>query len=409
MKKSKIPLLALIIMAITIFVLAACSTTRAPVPQNYLGETESTSESLNVGDGDPIETSSNNTEQTNDPDEAGGDYGIIALTTYGSTNDLVSRVGIVSIDPFTGAMNNIREFETYGFFICNSPAGNFVNNAKREPFFSRVLSERMDKIAVTMINVGNENAHHVGWVENRGGFVDVSALVVKHQGDFAEVIMHGNGKFGPNNFFYFSSEQPGTRLRQSSSEAIYDIFRVPQDDLRPESVEKVLTNVGTNVIDRYYIHLDGSVSFEHPTFVESKINGEIVVPNYTGAYTLRQWLDENTMLAVKSDNGRWLVFLDGASIDEWNELIHGSGIGVSRVRETLRYVLPNIATRHSWDGVISPDGSEIAFLSRTAGHGTLGEVELFISTIDGEEIRRVDTDRTLEDFHILSWGIEYMN
>jgi len=386
-------LCALVFLTMLMFTLAGCSggieaPAAQPVPDNNLVTAPTPNYEL---------------EETLNPapqSDAQEDLGIIAVATE-MQGGLVSRIVLINIDPVTGETRGIREFVTTGLRFPGFNTGDFGRYAMNGPILSPQLNETMDRFAVTMPSVGIDNASHVGWVESRGNFFDVSALIIEPQDDFSETIQHRNPQFGANGYFYFASLH---RARSDWQSNLYNILRVPLDDLSPETVEIMASEIEGG---DFHIHLDGSVSTDkgRGTPIESIADGNLVVPRDGYRFTPRQWVGENTMLAVYHGNVLrntydtavpTLVYLNAVPRDD------NFGNVMDAVLETMQFILPANMTRISWDAVMSPDGTEIAFFSRST---TSTAPELFIASANGENSRRIDVDRSLTNFRILSWGI----
>jgi len=346
------------------------------------------------------------------PIEPQEDSGIIAVVH--ETQGRTVRTVIVSICPLTGSMRRLREFTQQAGAI---PPGSqeVVPSAGTDlshPRNSQALNENMDRLASIMVNVGAENSTHVGWVDAFGNFFDVTALVTEPQGDFSGTIWHSSPRFGPDGYFYFASLQQRISGFGAAVQGIYDILRVPLDNLRPDAVEVVLSDVrhdpmggigAFGMFANMHVCMDGSVNFGFDPFPVRSAMGDYVM--YIGntwrtiGFTFSQWVDNTTVLATY--NGRslsptpTLVFVDAVPM--------GTGVeeSVDIMVEDMRQILPSGTNRISWNGVMSPDGTEIAFLSRTT---TAAEPELFIAGVNGENPRRVDVASSLVGFQILLWN-----
>jgi len=302
------------------------------------------------------------------------------------------RITIISIDPNTGAHRTISNF--------TMPSEQFRGiSSLRSPEDMQSLSENLDKLAVTMV-VGTDNARHVGWVESNGGFFDVTELIVAPQGDFSEVIHHSDPRFGPDNYFYFVSSG--------------NVFRVPLHDLTPEAVETVGEVQSFRGNHGYRVHSDGSVgngALYNASMSYWLPHSSPILPSSVSGPSVhnsnRQWVDENTMLGVRATgrSGPGAGSLDNR--ESWEDTILPTLVFIDAIptgteardvnlNERQRLVLPANSTRRTWDGVVSPCGTQIAFLSKSTSGASFPE--LFVASIDGEDIRRVDTEIAFWEF-----------
>jgi hypothetical protein len=337
--------------------------------------------------------------------EASEDLGIIALRQVGTI------MTVISINPVTGAHRTIKTIDVSSVFARDVNPENFHMRFNR----SQVLDTNMDRLAVGRGGIGADNAWHVGWLDERGDFFDVTALITTPaQGGFEDsTVLHLSPSFGPDGYFYFMSVKFRTGYTFAAQEP--SLMRVPLNNLVPDAVEVVIERVTSTSQPKYFIYPDGSAA---------QVPGDIMYSDASMSYWLRfgtllsysarQWVDQKTLLGVYDPNYRntWegtalpaLVYLDAYHEGEtFSGLIDSYG----RVGGTRRLVLPANPTRISWDGVMSPDGTQIAFLSRSTGTST---PELFIASADGQNATRVnaqvafqDYDSTGAGYRILAWG-----
>ncbi|NMA18110.1 MAG: hypothetical protein GX939_05070 [Clostridiaceae bacterium] len=341
-----------------------------------------------VEDSKPTET-----QDSHQPDEEKFEMkGIVAV------KDVSGWISVILINPETGRFKPLSTFDLpsgvypYGYY------------AVTHPLYGQALSPDCQRMAIRVDQQHLGGRSTVGWLENDGTYVNVSELVTKEQGAFSDIPIHWGAKFGPDNYFYFcNSKRDGMYISDQDA----SVYRVPVDNLKSSAVELVVNRIKTN---DYFIQPDGSIveSLSLRSIYSDASNRYWVIPN--GHVEFRQWVDEKKMLCTyvydidSTKDGSSVPFL--VTIDATSEITEFWDY-ISYQDDHMKRILPAVTNRITWDGIMSPDRSKIAFLSKTqAGND---HPELFISGASGENPIVIQTglafgtyDKT-NDYRIVAW------
>lgn len=267
---------------------------------------------------DPTENNEPNEEAQNQPDENGlatetpsqsGEEpeepeevaGIIAMETdFTTLFDFI----IFSIDPESGEQRVITSLT----FPANSedtlyllPSDYYYSSAKQW------VSDDFSRVAATLLIVST-GEHHAGWFTADGRFFDVTAaLGLESKNDFSSPVHYYALGFANDYFVYCMDDK--------ENDPVY--YSVPIDNVTGEAV------VATNALYD-------------------------AMPMHEYEYMLTDWIDDTRCLI---DQG-YESYRDRKT----DSLVYDCATG-----EMTKYV-PGDA-RYSWNGVASPDGTTIAFLS----------------------------------------------
>ncbi len=284
-----------------------------------------------------------------------------------SPNDTIYYIGsadIYSLDPETGNSTLVRSFHIEE--LDNSMFG-------LTPWVLQNMGFDKNYERMVMDLDNNDGSHHVGWTDQDGNYTDVTAMITADAGDFGGVPYQFGGHFGPDNYFYFYEKGNIP-------------YRVPIDNMNPESVEAV-----DHLMQLYP---DGSV------FVSEK-------PGFTsGTYytdvSMSEEMPEHSVTTAWLGNGDYVKVDSGGNSNTtlWRKNSDGSE----------KNLLPDIPERVSYNPVVSPDGSQIAFLSslRTRGRDVDNHAYIFsVSSEGGSPVKLADSPRFLfggtSDIHLLEW------
>lgn len=300
--------------------------------------------------------------------------GIIAISfNQGSTYNYKSTgtkkcisftVQLDSIDPETGAVTHVRTFSSEGTGSCSSfvsvdfPKGYFDSNYTRLGAY--VTCE--------------DGSEHVGWIDETGTFTDVSEMISTGSSDFSGLTKHSQPRFGPDDYFYFMDETT------SNSQ----IKRVPSDNITPENVEVMLTNVTWSTAMNPFP--DGSVKnwSEHWEYYDE----EMLYP--ARFYGCHDWISQTECVGGDIGSGGTTY-----SYMIYKYTLTGE-LDVFKWYSEQTPLVPAIKDRRNWDPVVSPDKTQVAFLSRlTSGTDQAGY--LYIVPLDGGEPIKVPTEYTFTD------------
>ena len=274
-------------------------------------------------------------------------------------------VEIYALDPETGESSLVRSF----------PLGSYDNslNGVSPCTIRDDFDENYERLAFDISLSNGEN--HVGWIDQYGNYTDVTALTTPEKGDFSAPTKQFQGCFGPDNYFYYY-EGGGTP------------YRVPMDNLIPEAVEAV---------EQYLqLHPNGIV-YRRPT-------------NYSNSHDA-YFLDEsmNQELPEKFNfDSAWIG--DGSYIDETSIGYDNYTIVKMNPDGSRTDIIPEITDRWSYNPVVSPDGTQVAFLSslRTLAPDADYNAYVFLVSTGGGEPVKVSSDvkfrcNAVSDDHLLEW------
>lgn len=257
--------------------------------------------------GEPISEPEDPVE-ADDPEEIAG---IIAMTT-----DFTSRFSftVVSINPETGEQQEISSFSIPSVtddsqYMTPNDYAYYYASARQW------LSADFDKVAATRV-VLDTGERRAGWFTTDGEFFDVTeALGLSAQSDFDTPARHHAVGFADGYFVYTAEDDNG--------DAVY--YSVPVENITPEAVLEM------NALENVVPDMEAVFNYD---------------------YALSDWVDDTHCL------------VDNRHDSEWNRKTE-SLLFDATTGEVASYV-PGDA-RYSWNGVTSPDGANVAFLSSPKG------------------------------------------
>lgn len=280
-----------------------------------------------------------------------------------------------SIDPETGAVTHLRTFSSEDTHSC-SAALNGVGGTRRRALmdFSADLSKMTAKLTL------EDGSEHVGWIDEKGNFTDVSQMVTPDAGDFGALTKHRNPCFGPDNYFYFKDLTNATTGAGGLPNSA-QIKRVPLDNLTISAVE---TLVEDDPWPTYAICFlpDGSVDPDKGYW--DYYDEAMTYPAICGELT--DWLSENEGIGEEMINQAPVI-----------DMIYKYTL--SGIKDSFEWysertpLVPSVAGRSNWNPILSPDKSQVAFLSKLTT-GTDTSSYLFIVPVDGGDPVKVPTDYT---------------
>ena len=214
------------------------------------------------------------------------------------------NITVFAIDPESGVQRNISVFSLSEWMVPSTSVY-YYSSARHW------LTTDFDKVAATLV-IPDNNERRAGWVAEDGEFFDVTeTLGQSAQSDFDTPARHEALGF-TNDYFVYT-------VRNDDGEVTY--YSVPIYNVVPEAVQEM--NALENVVpDRNEV--------------------------FNNDYVLSDWVDETHCLADHKHNGLTDCKDESLLFDV-------------TTRETASYV-PGDA-RYSWNGVVSPDGTHVAFLS----------------------------------------------
>lgn len=319
------------------------------------------------------------TGQTDEPS------GIVVLHLYnsGSGTNRTMEIAISEVTPGTYESKEISHFSircsleesvsSYYFpSTGNSPQKVILYDSPSiTANFRHWFSSDFKKLAVSE-TFTNNNECHVGWLDHNGRFFDVTeALDETAQSDFED----------PRNFFVLGFTQD-------------DIFEYGE-------------SFAYNDFDTYYVMPDNlSVCQEGDVFQEKYLapatddyDKRKEISWFSNDYLFSDWIDEIRCVA-STRKGTYYSNIE-------NE--HGTSCIVNTETQEVFEYIPG-TTRKNWSGVVSPDGTEIAFLSEPAT-GTESP-SIYTTSVDGGDPVRINCDIDFprsddygrkDRFYLLDW------
>lgn len=212
-------------------------------------------------------------------------------------------------------------------------------------------------------------AMHVGWIDEQGKFTDVSEKVTV-ESDFGALTKHTHPCFFEN-YFYF---------RDITNDNV-QIKRVPINNLTNEAVEVMAENCKWNGISIYLLP-DGSVVDSSDPFDYYDLS--MSYPTRVG--NTSEWISDSTIIG----NGNGMNDRDNISIKN----LSGQTGPFDWYTDSTTLV-PEVKNRVNWNPVLSPDGNNVAFLSKL-NSGTDRSTNIFIIPATGGEPRKITTDIALD-------------
>lgn len=205
------------------------------------------------------------------------------------------------------------------------------------------FSDDFDKMALDKRFPGSGETH-AGWLDDNGNYFDVTeALGLQSKSDFDDPAKYVSAGFMNGYFAYF---QPTSKdgLRG-------EYYYVPVDNVTPAAVQK------------------GDI----PDRNGNPIVGEFISGRF-GPRDITSWIDDTHYIA-NEDVGSITRVVNSFIYDTENQ--------------NRTYYVPG-NSRMSWNGVVSPDGTQIAFLSTPTSNTTHRPADLYIIPINGGDPVKVE-------------------
>lgn len=284
---------------------------------------------------------------TPDPEPATTPSGLILMTT---TDSNLRDPKIYSVDIETGESELIAEWDfrpRQGDAIYYFPGAGF--SCGHSEWFASDYS----KIAVSMTD-SQSGQSCAGWIDVNGGFFNVSeALGQLNRGDFDDPVAYLAVGFTDDGFFVYK-QVSGSGVNGKSS-----YHYVPMDDVNPAEIRDEIPFPGYD---------------EDGLNLSKGVFSKVTVSDYIGG-------------------SRYLI---------------NTSDGVSQIFDTATGEKTNYVpgtSRFSWHGVLSPDGSQVAFMSQPKS-GI--EKDIYIMPLEGGDPVKVPTDNfQLSSQHGCETGHDY--
>lgn len=242
-------------------------------------------------------------------------------------------INIYNIDSNTGDKELVRQF----LHVSNSSS--FIEGCYWNGYvYQSVFNE--DYTLLSTEQYMDDGSYHCGWLDQQNNFTDVSEMISVDLGDFGNVtykhtqpVFSRDGKY----LFFVSDEEY--------------IVRVPRDDIRPETIEQMAKYYSGWP---WYVNYDGTVTGNQVGDDNPLVFGP--KNTYVERKFVLDWINENTFL------------LDSVCSVENNDV--------------PKPLVPDVNGRVNYSPVLSPDKSQLAFLSYDKD-ATEKTTEIFITTSDG--------------------------
>lgn len=275
------------------------------------------------------------------------------------------------LDPETGATRVVRSFpvEKYDTSYKTTSPMEYYNG------YYNGFDKNFERLALEFVMP--DKSQHVGWLDTKGNLTDVTQKITVPGGDWSGTVSQSWPYFDPDGYFGFMDKDGE--------------HRVPVDDLRPEAVEDVAERTRQNP--------DGGVDVGNFGAWKKYYANEKMV------YGIQPKGDDELIRTKQMD---WINDTDYVYVSERNEenLNHQYTLRrVNKGKEPI-YLTPFIRDRWSYNPVVSPDGTQIVFLSSLrSSDDKKGYV--FIVSATGGTPTRLKTDlsffcREIEP-HFVDW------
>ena len=300
------------------------------------------------------EGSTSSSANTND-DVAPMGSGIVIAETSGGYNHTVT---LRTVDPATGTFCDFRAFS------CNLEE---LSPKSLSGKWRKAFNSDFTYMCVQTGNSSTYGPYHVGWIDTSGVFFDVTKRVVAQQGDFGGVIKHQNPSFETEGYLYYADTENDR------------VLRVPISNVSEASVEKLADHYTKGV---YYAASDGTISW-----------GAVYSPDDSHACWfnhISDWVDNEHYI---SSGG---LYCEGVPLASTKDEVHSDASG-----KVLHDLLPQVKGRKSYNFIVSPDGSQVAFLSYL---DTDASATLFVVPVEGGEPKKISDFAFEKDVEsILDW------
>lgn len=320
---------------------------------NYEVEYDAEDDVLDASDGlagedyasdEDVGSEENETEVETEAVEAEGIIAMIRQTTVSASGGYTD-VQIISINPETGAQNVISEFHLNHITYAELQRAEEIDNdteiyyAQPETFSvygnnRDWFSDDFTKMKADRTYANNNNEFHAGWVDSDGTFFDVTeAIGAVGESSFSNPGPVAQRARGFDNWRFVFTEIDETKSGKIDNTRKYcvPLNNISADSLHEASEDDLYNNGGFSPLGYPTAQVD------EKTYIMDKYNSGLMCPS--------------------------------------------SFIANLETGETEQYIPES--ERYNWSGVLSPDGSTVAFLSIPSNGG--GNVELYTVPLEGGE------------------------
>lgn len=270
--------------------------------------------------------------------------GITVLTLYRIRGTTTVAVVVDAIDPNTGVAQNVLSLQfsvlgsnhEYGYYVLegNQRFGNFQDQ----------FTPDYSKMAITRV-ASRDHSMHAGWLDKNGAFFDVTAAVGEAEtSDFEDPVCYQAIGFTDN----------GETFVYKKAVDIYNGYAF--DTLGYYAVSVDNPQAGS-------WEMSPSSSYLHDSDDWCWLDEE---------YRPTDWLDDTHFYVDTGRNVHFPCMLADAGTETLTEFIPGE-------------------TRLNWSVVASPDGQQVAFMSRSRAGGQVNTVELYTMNLTDQSTKQVTT------------------
>lgn len=259
--------------------------------------------------------------------------GIIVLQADWRDQSVLSYT-VFAVNPNTGDSCELSQFQftnvnQYNAEFTIQPAWRFGHYANLYDHFSNDYT----KIAATKA-ISSSGEVHAGWLDTSGNFYDVTeALGEQAQSDFDAPASYYAVGFQEDMFIYVRSDDE------------------QDDQYHGVSLDDITPGASWEIDDA-----DKLIGVDRDTWY------------WLVGYRPTDWLDDDRVLVETMQSKCRIATISSQTLEEY---------------------LPGESTHHNWSAVASPDGTQVAFISRPdAGN----EINMYIASISGDNPVRLEPD-----------------
>ena len=316
-------------------------------------------------------SSDNSTTDTNSPTTSSTDKGItpkgvvMATVYYGEhgQND-IGNVNLSLVSPTDGRIESYKSFDFPNQTSEGKPVvavqwskilGNYGGGSDffSSPFYARKGFDKDFKNMVVTFKLKDSDSDRVGILNENGELTDISAIAEGDENSFSSKKFRHEYPYIENGYFYYVSTD--------STHSNAKFYRIPLDNLSQSAVEEFNPRNNRLGDTRYRkIYLDENDEY----FFVAEDDGYIGNDGISTNRLKENFSDGNNLYNVTLYLGNG-EYLSGLSIwRAFKEPVTGEPESYRKGAEFVRNLVPQ-NERRNYSPVISPDKSEILFLSKS--------------------------------------------
>lgn len=282
------------------------------------------------------------------------------------------------INPETGAWSKYKTFSSEDTQSCSFTGfrGHITDRL--------IFNNDFTKMAASLRTEDEED--HIGWIDEKGQFTDVTKLITKPDGFETSIVRHKNPYFDANEYLFFTEEKS-------------DEKKVPIDNLSSKAVIN-LSNGDMHDKNKLVKYPDGTYkSVSGHYYYDDTMNSETDDFSSNGLFI--GWVSPSTYLSGDESELTKVVM---EKMDDGRYLMNYNGI-VNRGSKWTSETLFKSGERRTCESYkLSPDKSEVAFLSRLTT-GADQAWYLYKVSVGGGEPVKISTDYKFDDnCKIIDWN-----